>query len=136
MRIRRDAPGASRSRKGELAGILCVTAERSRRMKREELEKLADRYQAKADRAFMSYHETGIARYDREHRNNEDLADALRMAARCADDAHRLADLRVTLADLGAEAKRLGSFKDYPEVDKFLKKVVESAVIRDLIRRE
>lgn len=105
-------------------------------MKREELEKLADRYQAKADRAFMSYQETGMARYDREHRNNEDLADALRMAARSADDAHRLTDLRVTLATLGAEAQKLGSIKDYPEVDKFLKKVVDSAVIRDLIRKE
>ena len=105
-------------------------------MKREDLEKLAERYQAKADKAFMNYQETGAARYDREHRNNEDLADALRMAARSADDAHALTDLKVTLSELGDKARRLGSFKDYPEVDAFLREVISAARIRGLIRGE
>lgn len=56
-------------------------------MKREEIESLAAKYQQKADRAFQNYQETGMTRFDREQRNNEDLAEALRMAARAADDS-------------------------------------------------
>lgn len=51
-----------------------------------ELEKLAERYQQRADRAFENYQETGIKRYDTERNNMEDLADALRMAANAADE--------------------------------------------------
>lgn len=83
-------------------------------MKREELEALAERYQGKADKAFMNYQETGMARYDREHRNNEDLADALRMAAKAADDAHKLTDLRVTLSTLADKARKLRSLQNPP----------------------
>ena len=105
-------------------------------MNRQELEALAERYQGKADKAFMNYQETGMARYDRERRNNEDLADALRMAARAADDAHRLTDLRVTFSTLVDKARRLRSLQNSPEVEDFLKEVVASSRIRDLIREE
>lgn len=106
-------------------------------MKREEIEALAVKYQAKADKAFMNYQETGMTRYDREHRNNEDLADALRMAARAADDAHKLVDLRVTLSTLGSEAARIRrSAWSADEVNAFLNKVISAARIRDLIREE
>ena len=53
-------------------------------MDRSELEKLAERYQQKADRAFENYQDTGLRRYDTERNNMEDLADALRMAANAA----------------------------------------------------
>ena len=65
-------------------------------MDRSELEKLAERYQQKADRAFENYQDTGLRRYDTERNNMEDLADALRMAANAADEH---ADDRVKLVD-------------------------------------
>lgn len=55
-------------------------------MDRSELEKLAERYQQRADRAFENYQDTGLRRYDTERNNMEDLADALRMAANAADE--------------------------------------------------
>ena len=76
-------------------------------MNRNELEKLAERYQAKADKAYMNYQETGISRYDRERRNNEDLADALRMAAAASDDHAQLISIRCDLAGLAAKAENL-----------------------------
>lgn len=59
-----------------------------------ELEALAERYEAKAGRAYMNYQETGISRYDRERRNAEDLASAMRMAASASDDYSRLVSLQ------------------------------------------
>ena len=103
-------------------------------MNRVELEALAAKYQEKAEKAYRNYQETGITRYSREMRNNEDLADAIRMAARAADDAHKLVDLRVTLSTLGSEAARIRrSAWSADEVNAFLNKVISAARIRDLI---
>lgn len=55
-----------------------------------ELEKLAEKYQKKADHAIEKYQETGISRYYREYRDNGDLADAMTIAASAADDHHKL----------------------------------------------
>ena len=90
----------------------------------------------KAEKAYRNYQETGITRYSREMRNNEDLADAIRMAARAADDSHKLVDLRVTFSALADKARRLRSLQNSPEVESFLKEVVAAARIRDLIREE
>ena len=76
-------------------------------MKKEDLERMADRYQAKADRAYQNYQETGISRYDREQRNYDDLAMALRVAASATDDHNRLISMRCDLATLAAKAKDL-----------------------------
>ena len=105
-------------------------------MNRVELEALAAKYQEKAEKAYRNYQETGITRYSREMRNNEDLADAIRMAARAADDSHKLVDLRVTFSALADKARRLRSLQNSPEVESFLKEVVAAARIRDLIREE
>ena len=50
-------------------------------MSKAELEVLAEKYEAKAARSFQNYQETGISRYDREYRNADSLASAMRMAA-------------------------------------------------------
>lgn len=63
-------------------------------MDRSELEKLAERYQQKADRAFENYQDTGLRRYDTERNNMEDLADALRMAANAADEHAEYTNMR------------------------------------------
>lgn len=76
-------------------------------MDRKSLEALADKYQAKADQAYRNHQETGISRYDNERRKNEDLADAMRMAAAASDEHHALVHLRGAVASLAAEAKRI-----------------------------
>lgn len=76
-------------------------------MNQADLERMADRFQAKADKAYRNYQETGTARYDREYRNYEDLAMALRMAASANDDHAQLISLRCDVAALGARAQDL-----------------------------
>lgn len=76
-------------------------------MNRNDLELLAEKYQMKADRAYRNYQETGITKYDRERRQNEDLADAMRMAAAASDDHHALIHLRGAVASLASEAKHI-----------------------------
>lgn len=102
-------------------------------MKREELEKLASKYQEKADKAFTNYQETGMTRYDRERRNAEDLAEALRMAARAAEDAHRLVDLKVTLSEYGYKASMIVDHGTEPEAMKLCRELAASARVRGLI---
>lgn len=59
-------------------------------MDKKKLMELAERYQCKADTAFQNYQETGITRYDTARRNNEDMAEALRMAASAKEDHDRM----------------------------------------------
>lgn len=75
-------------------------------LKKEELEKLAARHQAKADRAYQDYQATGITRYDRERRNNEDLADAFRAAANAAEEHQELGHLRGEVVYLASRADK------------------------------
>ncbi|MCC8063708.1 MAG: hypothetical protein LIO70_01320 [Clostridiales bacterium] len=75
-------------------------------MTKAELEKLADRYQAKADRAYQNYQETGIQRYDRERANNEYLADAMQMAANACDEHTRLLSLQASMCDLAGKVQQ------------------------------
>lgn len=63
-------------------------------MDEKKLLELAERYQRKADTAFQNYQETGITRYDTARRNNEDMAEALRMAASAKEDHDRMIHLR------------------------------------------
>lgn len=57
-------------------------------MTKKELIALADKHQEKADKAYKNYQETGITRYSRDYRNSEDLAAALRMAAKAAEQSN------------------------------------------------
>jgi len=71
---------------------------------KDNLERLAERYQRKADTAFQAYQETGMTRYDTARRNNEDMADALRMAASAKEDHGKLVFLRAELHQLASKA--------------------------------
>ena len=73
-------------------------------MTKDNLEKLAEQYQRKADTAFQAYQETGMTRYDTARRNNEDMADALRMAASAKEDHEKLVFLRAELHHLASKA--------------------------------
>ena len=70
-------------------------------MDKKKLMELAERYQHKADTAFQNYQETGITRYDTTRRNNEDMAEALRMAASAKEDHDRMIHLRWVRIGLG-----------------------------------
>ena len=110
-------------------------------MNKQEIEQLAERYQAKADRAYQNYQETGMSRYDRERRNNEDLATALRMAAAAHDDHARLISMRCDVAEIGAKAQNMLSaplHEKYTngEVRTFLQNVVAIASTYGLIRED
>lgn len=73
-------------------------------MTRDELTKLAEKYRAKADHAYNVYQETGIARYDRERRNAEDMADAFGAAANAVDDYALLCQLRAVFVFFASQA--------------------------------
>ena len=76
-------------------------------MDRKSLVALAEKYEAKANRAYQNYQDSGITRYDRERRQNEELADAMRMAAAASDDHNALVHLRGTMASLASEARHI-----------------------------
>lgn len=74
-------------------------------MSKEELMKLAEKYQAKADADFQNYQETGMSRYGSSYRRNEELADALRMAAGAADEHHAHISMKAQMANFAWRAK-------------------------------
>ena len=69
-----------------------------------KLMKLADSYRKKADAAYQNYQETGIARYYSAYHRNEDLADALQIAANAADEHNDLIAIRGELAHFAFRA--------------------------------
>lgn len=69
-------------------------------MDEKKLMELAERYQRKVDTALQNYQETGMTRYDTALQNNEDMADALRMAASAKADHDKLIYLRGALSQL------------------------------------
>ena len=73
-------------------------------MTKVEITALAERWQAKADRAMGRYQESGLARHNREREQAEDLADALQIAASAADDHDELISLRGAVYCLAVKA--------------------------------
>ena len=71
-----------------------------------ELEDLAEKHQKKADRAFRNYQETGITRYETTYRQNDDLAEALRMAANAADDHQALSSMRAQMSWFASQSRK------------------------------
>ena len=106
---------------------LLITLKGAKMMEKTELEALADKYQKKADTAFYYYQETGMARYDREHCKNEDMADALRMAAQAAEDHHALIAIRGEMSILASAAERVRDYEGEGKQEKALE------VLDDLI---
>ncbi len=96
-------------------------------MTRDELNKLAEKYRAKADHAYNVYQETGIARYDRERRNAEDMADAFGMAANAADDHDLLLTLKSQMLWFAHNAEALLDRKDPERMAALLKDIVNFA---------
>lgn len=103
-------------------------------MTKERLYAMAEKYQAKADRAYQTYQETGIARYDRAYRNAEELADALRMAASAADEHTQLIGLRAEFYSLASRAQRAGN--DPAKLETLRESLLAVARVYNLIREE
>lgn len=91
------------------------------------LKKLIERYQQKADTAYRNYQESGVARYDREYRNNEDIAEALRMALNANDEHTQLISIRSDLAQLAAAAETAVHHHDIDEATHVLNNLVAVA---------
>lgn len=73
-------------------------------MTKEELREHAKRWQAKADRAFERYQETGAQKYYREYCNADDMAGALKMAAEAADTSAANIHIKAQLANFAYKA--------------------------------
>lgn len=93
-------------------------------MTTEELAKLAAYWDAKAQRAYDAYQETGVSRYDRERRKAEDLADALRIALNASDDHFKAVYLKSELADIACLAERCEITGDDKLKDDLVKKAL------------
>ena len=94
-------------------------------MTKDKLEKLAEQYQRKADAAYENYQETGITRYNTARRNNEDIADALRMAAAAKDDHDKMICLRHELYQLATKADRANRAAEEQKTEE-MQKVINS----------
>lgn len=103
-----------------------------------QLEALAAKQQLKADRAYNRYQETGIPRYDRERRNAEDLADALRVAANAADEHLMLGNLRAELIWHAGQAEAaLAVCAPRDKLAEILEQIIDSAAaLCNYARRE
>ena len=73
-------------------------------MDKKKLMKLTDSYRKKADAAYQNYQETGISRYCNIYHHNNDLAEALQMAAHAADEHNALIAIRGELAHFAFRA--------------------------------
>lgn len=73
-------------------------------MDKKKLMKLADDYRKKADAAYQNYQETGAKRYYNSYHRNEDMADALQMAANAADEHNTLIATKGKLAHFAFRA--------------------------------
>ena len=104
-------------------------------MSKAELEVLAEKYEAKAERSYQNYQETGITRYDRERRNAEDLASAMRMAASAERDYTKLVNIRGSVSMLASKAQLALKEPEDKGVGhgKVLKDLVALAVMEGLV---
>ena len=89
---------------------------------------LAERWQAKADRAIDRYQEDGLARHNREWEQAQDLADALRIAAFAADDHDELISLRGAVYCLAVKAHAAVDALDAPD------RAADRDILTDLAR--
>ena len=84
-------------------------------MTKAEITALAEHWQDKAYLAMDRYQESGLARYNREREQAEDMAEALRIAANAADDHSKLISLRGAVYCLAVKAHAAVDALDAPD---------------------
>lgn len=105
-------------------------------MSRQDLEALAKKYRDKAERAYENYQETGISRYNREREKNEDLAEALTMAADAVEEHQALTAMRGSVCEFAAKADRAIREKaTREEMEAILRNFVTFAAASGVYRR-
>lgn len=92
------------------------------------IEKLASKYQEKADKDFRNYQDSGIKRYLYSYHKNEELAVALRLASGAADEHQAYIALKLKLSEFIQRAQRINS----TPID-FEKEIMTNSLIEDLI---
>lgn len=97
-------------------------------MDRNHLEKLAESFQVKADTAVQNYQETGMSRYCSMARRNEDIADAIRMAAGAADEHQAYISMKNEMANFAWRAKMIAAAQTDEKRDELTR-----ALIRDIV---
>ena len=101
--------------------------------RKQEIEKLIEKYDSLAQTNFDKYQESGESRYLSAHEKNDDLAHFLRLA-RDAEENHRLMiDYKCHITEWGARAQQA---KEPEEMAKLLKDIAALAVLYGFIRRE
>jgi len=73
-------------------------------LSKEEMEKLIEKYQKRADEAAANYQDTGYSRYYNTKNRNEDMVDSLRMAIDARDEHQELVSLRAKVAEYARKA--------------------------------
>ena len=73
-------------------------------MDKKKLMKLADGYRKKADTAYQNYQETGATRYYNSYHRNDDLAEALLIAANAADEHTAVTAIKAEMAHFAFRA--------------------------------
>lgn len=98
-----------------------------------ELEALAEKYAAKAEKAYQTYQETGISRYSREYQNAEDLFFAFQAAANAAEEHAALIGMQTVMHNLAGRAQKADTEEKARAV---LKELVSYARMMGLVREE
>lgn len=98
-----------------------------------ELEALAEKYAAKAEKAYQNYQETGISRYSREYQNAEDLFFAFQAAANAAEEHAALLGMQTVMHNLAGRAQKADTEEKARAV---LKELVSYARMMGLVREE
>lgn len=98
-----------------------------------ELEALAEKYAAKAEKAYQNYQETGISRYSREYQNAEDLFFAFQAAANAAEEHAALLGMQTVMHNLAGRAQKADTEEKARAV---LEELVSYARMMGLVREE
>ena len=71
-----------------------------------KIQKMIESAEKRADAAGYNYQCTGLSRYDRTRRDNEDLAEILRIALNANDEHTQLISIRSDIATLAGAAEQ------------------------------
>ena len=107
-------------------------------MTKDRLKQMAANFRRKADKDFQNYQETGIGRYGNSYHRNEELADALDMAAAAADEHAAYIHMKYQLAVFAHAAQDIRQKKelDPAKADKLLRELEAYGCLQGLIRRD
>ena len=102
-------------------------------MSKAELEALAEKYAARAEKAYQNYQETGISRYSREYHNAEELFYAFQAAANAAEEHAVLLGMQTVMHNLAGRAQKADTEEKARAV---LEELVSHARIMGLAQEE